>query len=50
VGEVSYEEGKKVSRWITPVPGRIGLMIIAMLLRNTVNDGKWACEEVSRVE
>jgi len=50
VGEVCYEKGKKVARWITRVPGRIGLMIIEMLLRNIVNDGKWACEEVSRVE
>ena len=50
MGEVSFEEGKEVARWITPVPGRIGPMIIVMLLRNTENDAKWACEEVSRIE
>lgn len=37
VGDVDYEECKKVAGRITPVPGGVGPMTIAMLLRNTVN-------------
>ena len=36
VGDVAYEEAKEVAGWITPVPGGVGPMTIAMLLRNTV--------------
>eukprot|EP00571_Detonula_confervacea_P017193 CAMPEP_0172311358 /NCGR_PEP_ID=MMETSP1058-20130122/14625_1 /TAXON_ID=83371 /ORGANISM="Detonula confervacea, Strain CCMP 353" /LENGTH=337 /DNA_ID=CAMNT_0013024517 /DNA_START=229 /DNA_END=1243 /DNA_ORIENTATION=- len=37
VGDVKYEEAKEVAEWITPVPGGVGPMTIAMLLRNTWN-------------
>ena len=37
VGDVNYAEAKEVCEWITPVPGGVGPMTIAMLLRNTVN-------------
>ena len=36
VGDVAYDEAKEVAGWITPVPGGVGPMTIAMLLRNTL--------------
>jgi methylenetetrahydrofolate dehydrogenase (NADP+)/methenyltetrahydrofolate cyclohydrolase len=36
VGDVSYEEVSKKSSYITPVPGGVGPMTIAMLLENTI--------------
>lgn len=36
VGDVAYEEVKAKSSWITPVPGGVGPMTIAMLLSNTL--------------
>jgi methylenetetrahydrofolate dehydrogenase (NADP+)/methenyltetrahydrofolate cyclohydrolase len=36
VGDVEFETAKEVASWITPVPGGVGPMTIAMLLRNTV--------------
>lgn len=36
VGDVDFEEAVKVAGKITPVPGGVGPMTIAMLLRNTV--------------
>ena len=40
VGDVDYDNAKNVARWITPVPGGVGPMTIAMLLRNTINSWK----------
>ncbi len=37
VGDVDYASCKEVASHITPVPGGVGPMTIAMLLRNTVN-------------
>eukprot|EP00301_Raphidiophrys_heterophryoidea_P019336 c4289_g1_i1.p1 GENE.c4289_g1_i1~~c4289_g1_i1.p1 ORF type:complete len:247 (-),score=70.68 c4289_g1_i1:41-781(-) len=37
VGDVDYDEAKKHASLITPVPGGVGPMTIAMLLKNTVN-------------
>jgi len=37
VGDVDYANVKQVAGQITPVPGGVGPMTIAMLLRNTVN-------------
>jgi 5,10-methylene-tetrahydrofolate dehydrogenase/Methenyl tetrahydrofolate cyclohydrolase len=37
VGDVDYDAVKEVAGKITPVPGGVGPMTIAMLLRNTVN-------------
>lgn len=37
VGDVAYDECAAVASQITPVPGGVGPMTIAMLLRNTVN-------------
>ncbi|XP_078533952.1 bifunctional methylenetetrahydrofolate dehydrogenase/cyclohydrolase 2, mitochondrial [Lissotriton helveticus] len=36
VGDVDFEEVKKKASFITPVPGGVGPMTIAMLLKNTV--------------
>lgn len=36
VGDVDYKSAKKVAGSITPVPGGVGPMTIACLLRNTV--------------
>ncbi|HXY31780.1 MAG TPA: bifunctional methylenetetrahydrofolate dehydrogenase/methenyltetrahydrofolate cyclohydrolase FolD [Gemmatimonadaceae bacterium] len=36
VGDVDFEGAAAVASWITPVPGGVGPMTIAMLLRNTV--------------
>ncbi len=36
VGDVNFEEVKEVAGFITPVPGGVGPMTIAMLMRNTL--------------
>lgn len=36
VGDVDYEEARKVADYITPVPGGVGPMTVAMLMSNTV--------------
>jgi len=40
VGDVDYEEVKTVASKITPVPGGVGPMTVAMLLQNTVISAK----------
>lgn len=42
VGDVDYQEAKEVAGYLTPVPGGVGPMTIAMLLRNTVRAAKLA--------
>jgi methylenetetrahydrofolate dehydrogenase (NADP+)/methenyltetrahydrofolate cyclohydrolase len=39
-GDVDFEEVSKVAGWITPVPGGVGPMTVAMLLRNTLRAAK----------
>jgi methylenetetrahydrofolate dehydrogenase (NADP+)/methenyltetrahydrofolate cyclohydrolase len=36
VGDVNFEEAREVAGFITPVPGGVGPMTIAMLMRNTL--------------
>ncbi|MGF1644548.1 MAG: bifunctional methylenetetrahydrofolate dehydrogenase/methenyltetrahydrofolate cyclohydrolase FolD [Thiotrichales bacterium] len=36
VGDVEFEFAAQRARWITPVPGGVGPMTVAMLLRNTL--------------
>jgi methylenetetrahydrofolate dehydrogenase (NADP+)/methenyltetrahydrofolate cyclohydrolase len=36
VGDVDFERVREVASWITPVPGGVGPMTIAMLMKNTV--------------
>jgi len=40
VGDVAFAEAADVARYITPVPGGVGPMTIACLLRNTLNAAK----------
>jgi methylenetetrahydrofolate dehydrogenase (NADP+)/methenyltetrahydrofolate cyclohydrolase len=48
VGDVAFDEAVEVARAITPVPGGVGPMTIACLLRNTVvaacRQQRLACE------
>ena len=39
-GDVDFETVKNIAGAITPVPGGVGLMTVAMLLRNTVNQAQ----------
>jgi 5,10-methylene-tetrahydrofolate dehydrogenase/methenyl tetrahydrofolate cyclohydrolase len=43
VGDVCFEEAKEVASYITPVPGGVGPMTIAMLMRNTVKAAQLQC-------
>lgn len=36
VGDVDYDSVKEVAAWITPVPGGVGVVTTAILMRNTV--------------
>lgn len=42
VGDVDYDAVSEVAGAITPVPGGVGPMTIAMLLSNTLQSAKWA--------
>ncbi|GJH41354.1 bifunctional protein FolD [Capnocytophaga sp. HP1101] len=41
VGDVAFDEVKQKASYITPVPGGVGPMTIAMLLKNTLLAYKW---------
>jgi methylenetetrahydrofolate dehydrogenase (NADP+)/methenyltetrahydrofolate cyclohydrolase len=45
VGDVDFESVSKVAGAITPVPGGVGPMTIAMLMSNTVK----ACRQISEL-
>jgi 5,10-methylene-tetrahydrofolate dehydrogenase/methenyl tetrahydrofolate cyclohydrolase len=42
VGDVDFEGAKEVAGALTPVPGGVGPMTIAMLMQNTVTAAKRA--------
>ena len=42
VGDVDYEPVAEKASWITPVPGGVGPMTIAMLLENTLEQAEKA--------
>jgi methylenetetrahydrofolate dehydrogenase (NADP+)/methenyltetrahydrofolate cyclohydrolase len=42
VGDVAFEEAKAVAGAISPVPGGVGPMTIACLLRNTLKAAEMA--------
>lgn len=46
VGDVDFEEAKEVAGWLTPVPGGVGPMTIAILLDNTVRAAEKALQPV----
>jgi methylenetetrahydrofolate dehydrogenase (NADP+)/methenyltetrahydrofolate cyclohydrolase len=37
VGDVAFDEVARIAGWVSPVPGGVGPMTVAMLLRNTVD-------------
>lgn len=45
VGDVDFEAVREVAAWITPVPGGVGPMTIAMLLLNTLRAAERAAGE-----
>jgi methylenetetrahydrofolate dehydrogenase (NADP+)/methenyltetrahydrofolate cyclohydrolase len=47
VGDVAYAEAAQRAAWITPVPGGVGPMTIAMLMANTLIA---ACRSVGKPE
>jgi methylenetetrahydrofolate dehydrogenase (NADP+)/methenyltetrahydrofolate cyclohydrolase len=42
VGDVAFEECAAKAAYITPVPGGVGVMTIAMLMKNTLQAAKYA--------
>ncbi|MCG5499963.1 bifunctional methylenetetrahydrofolate dehydrogenase/methenyltetrahydrofolate cyclohydrolase FolD [Ectothiorhodospira lacustris] len=44
-GDVEFEAAAERAAWITPVPGGVGPMTVAMLMKNTLQ----ACEDAERV-
>jgi methylenetetrahydrofolate dehydrogenase (NADP+)/methenyltetrahydrofolate cyclohydrolase len=44
VGDADFESLKQKASWVTPVPGGVGLMTRAMLLKNTVTAASIAKE------
>jgi len=36
IGDVEFIVAKKLASWITPVPGGVGPMTVAMLMQNTL--------------
>lgn len=41
VGDVDFARVRNIASWITPVPGGVGPMTIAMLMQNTVTAAAW---------
>ncbi|XP_043845802.1 bifunctional methylenetetrahydrofolate dehydrogenase/cyclohydrolase, mitochondrial [Dromiciops gliroides] len=48
VGDVDFEEVKKKASYITPVPGGVGPMTVAMLMKNTIIAAKKLLKPVER--
>lgn len=46
VGDVAYDECKKVASFITPVPGGVGPMTVCMLMSNTVRSAERFAERL----
>jgi methylenetetrahydrofolate dehydrogenase (NADP+) / methenyltetrahydrofolate cyclohydrolase len=44
-GDVDFDSAKEVAGWITPVPGGVGPMTIAMLMANTVQAAERAAQD-----
>ncbi|KAG7204347.1 hypothetical protein KM043_002164 [Ampulex compressa] len=50
VGDVDYAEAAKVASYITPVPGGVGPMTVAMLMKNTIVSAQRAVEKILNTE
>jgi len=46
-GDVDFQSVRDVAGWITPVPGGVGPMTIAMLLMNTLQAAQHAAKATS---
>ena len=46
MGDVAFQEAVQVASYITPVPGGVGPMTVAMLMKNTVISAKRAAEKL----
>lgn len=46
VGDVAFAEAKEVASYITPVPGGVGPMTVAMLMKNTVISAERAVKKL----
>lgn len=46
VGDVAFDEASKVASHITPVPGGVGPMTVAMLMKNTVLGAERAADSL----
>ncbi|KAI4468913.1 c-1-tetrahydrofolate synthase cytoplasmic-related [Holotrichia oblita] len=46
VGDVAYDEARQVASHITPVPGGVGPMTVAMLMKNTVQSAQRAATKI----
>ena len=44
IGDVEFEVAKERAAYITPVPGGVGPLTVAILLQNTVEAAKWQLE------
>lgn len=42
VGDVDFDQVSRVAAWITPVPGGVGPLTVAMLLKNTISAARLA--------
>jgi methylenetetrahydrofolate dehydrogenase (NADP+)/methenyltetrahydrofolate cyclohydrolase len=49
VGDVAFDEVAEVAGWLSPVPGGVGPMTVAMMLRNTVDAARRPAEPGGRV-
>ncbi|KAJ8898327.1 hypothetical protein PR048_003687 [Dryococelus australis] len=47
VGDVAFEEASKLASYITPVPGGVGPMTVAMLMKNTVLSAQRAASKLT---
>ncbi|XP_057374614.1 C-1-tetrahydrofolate synthase, cytoplasmic-like isoform X1 [Daphnia carinata] len=50
VGDVDFEGAKTKASWITPVPGGVGPMTVAMLMKNTVLAAKKAVSKLANTK
>lgn len=50
VGDVDFEGAKTKASWITPVPGGVGPMTVAMLMKNTVLAAEKAVSKLANTQ
>lgn len=48
MGDVHYDEACTIAGYITPVPGGVGPMTVAMLMKNTVVSAQLAVKDLSK--